>query len=209
MATQDRGVLAPTVRRAGLVDVPAITRLITSGGMAAHYVPPGRTQEAGSVVRLMLAHHSLEAGKVWLAEQTPGDVLAVAAWRPATPGAEPDPTEVDQLLAREVGPRGEPWNVGRRDAQAAAALWPAEPHGLLIRARQQGHEAREIGTDLVRTVIRDLGPSPDLVIAVSLSEAEGLELEELGFDGLHEVRLPSRASLWLCELRPHDGAPRA
>nr|AHX39386.1 hypothetical protein wt6.9 [Streptomyces sp. WT6] len=197
-----------TLRRASLVDVPAITRLVASHGFAAQYIAPEQEQQASSTLRLLLAHHALETGAVWLAEEKPGRLAAVATWQPAH-GRELDPAEVERLLAREVGALEGVRSTAQADAAAIRRRLPREPHGVLVLARRQGRMAAGIAMDLVCTALRELGPHHDLVIAVSRSAGEGHLLEGLGFSSPREISLPSGVCLWLSERRVPTGDGQA
>ncbi|GAB3949277.1 hypothetical protein GCM10028832_01220 [Streptomyces sparsus] len=152
-------------------------------------------------MRLLLAHDALEAGAVWLAEETPGHLAAVVTWQPAH-GREPDPQRVEHLLTREVGALDELRSTAQADAAAISGHWPQVPHGVLVLTRRQGHVAAGIAMNLIRAALRDLGPQHEPVVAVSRSAGEGHLLEGLGFSDPHDIRLPSGAGLWLSELRP-------
>ncbi|MEK8169194.1 hypothetical protein NKH77_03445 [Streptomyces sp. M19] len=101
-----------SIRGAGLVDVPAVVRLLvptdrpTPGPPAGPEPAPGavdraqrriRTQRA---LRLLLAHYTLEEGQVWVAEREYEGLAAAAIWLP--PGAQPAGARLTGPLHREL-----------------------------------------------------------------------------------------------------------
>ena len=66
-----------TVRRARLVDVPAVARLLGEGGAYPAPAPAGPSAEAiTSATRLILAHVGLDLGEFWVAVDAEERVLA-------------------------------------------------------------------------------------------------------------------------------------
>ncbi|WP_030040735.1 hypothetical protein [Streptomyces resistomycificus] len=72
------------VRAAELVDVPAVVRLFAPTPVSSRPPVPGLEDVAADweqtqrAMRLMLAHHALEEGQVWVAERRDGTLLAAA-----------------------------------------------------------------------------------------------------------------------------------
>lgn len=89
------------MRPAGLVDVPAVVRLIAPTPPPPPLSVPDTApapvlecsaldwEQTQSAMRLVLAHHALEEGQVWVAEREDGTLLAAAIWLPPGTGSEP------------------------------------------------------------------------------------------------------------------------
>ncbi len=78
------------VRRATLLDVPVVARLIEPPSPRAERMP-------APAVRLVLAHLGLEAGEFWVASGDDGEVRAAIVWLP--PGRDADGNETAQAAA--------------------------------------------------------------------------------------------------------------
>lgn len=188
------------VRRAGLVDVPAVVRLFTAPDDPS--VDWDRTQRA---LRLLLAHVALEEGQVWVAEGADGALLAAAVWLP--PGARSPAERLDRLFARELG--APPTATLLPDALRVAA--PGTPHWSVVtvcasRTAQDARRAAEGGSgandgsflvDLLAPGLREVDAEGGGVAALSLSRRQVDDLSTLGFSDPRPVEQAPCRGLWL------------
>ncbi|MEU6376694.1 hypothetical protein [Streptomyces sp. NPDC046909] len=183
------------VRRAGLVDVPAVVRLFTVPEHAA--VDPDQAQRA---MRLMLAHYALEEGEVWVAERMDGTLLAAAVWLP--PGTESPHTRFSGLFARELSvplPREPALPTALKQAK------PDTPHWTVITVcTPDDTEAWDpkVVTDLLSPGLHTVDADHAPAIAVTLSPRHMDQLRPLGFRHPHQVTLPPGNGIWLTTRSP-------
>jgi hypothetical protein len=212
-----------TVRAAGLVDVPAVARLIAPADAGAvPHVPqnpdaaPVDWDRARRAMRLMLAHHALEDGQVWVAEREDGTLLAAAVWLPPNPGAEPPDRRFSSLLSRELGlgPQDCPARSDRSDgpdrlflsAGPDADRWkPDESHwkvvvvGALDDTSAWDHT---VAADLLAPGLRAVDEEGGTAVAVTLSARHGDQLRPLGFRRPRAVCLTPGGSVWMTTRQP-------
>lgn len=191
------------VRAAGLVDVPAVVRLFAPSPASPRLSAPDPDspavdwEQAQRAMRLMLAHHALEEGQVWVAERADGALLAAAIWLPPGIGSGPPGPRINTLLARELDT-----SLPERPvlSTALSAVGPEAPHWTVVTVCAPG----DAETD-DRTVIAELlTPGLDAVhdedataVAITLSARHADQLRPLGFRGPREVPLVPGASVWL------------
>jgi len=218
------------VRAAGLVDVPAVVRLITqprdrardqahgpAGGPSrgpvqgpVHDVARSQARSRGRdgsapdreqaqrALRLLLAHHALEEGQVWVAERADGTLLAAGVWLP--PGTGTDPPggpELKSLFSRELTacPPEHPALATVLDAgRAGESYWT-----LVAVCAPDDTEAwdRAVVADLLAPGLRAVDAQGAGAVAVTMSARHGYRLRPLGFRGPREVRVAPDASVWL------------
>ncbi|MEU6230355.1 hypothetical protein [Streptomyces sp. NPDC047042] len=179
------------IRPAGLVDVPALVRMIASP-------LPSPTRSA---MRLVLAHYALEEGRIWVAERSDGGLLAAAVWLPPGVGSEPPDTRFSSLLARELA-------IAPEECPALP-MWlkdvgPEEPHwkvfvvGALDDTSAWDHT---VAADLLAPGLRAVDADAMDAVAITMSPRHGDQLRSLGFRGPREVALGPDASAWLTSRR--------
>jgi len=198
------------VRAAGLVDVPAVVRLFAPPPASPRLsVPdPGcpaldweQTQRA---MRLMLAHHALEDGQVWVAERADGTLLAAAVWLPPGTGTEPPQTRFSGLLSRELT------TCPPQHAVLPAALkaaGPDEPHWTLVTVCAPDDAdawGRTAVSDLLAPGLRAVDDQDATAVAITVSAHDVDQLRPLGFHRPREVRVAPGASVWLTTRRPQS-----
>ncbi|WP_328495446.1 hypothetical protein OHS59_23905 [Streptomyces sp. NBC_00414] len=210
-----------TVRAAGLVDVPAVVRLITQGSA-------GHSEQAQRAMRLVLAHHALEQGQVWVAERDDdGTLLAAAIWLPPGTGTDPTGPHLKSVLSRELDTgrsftgRFEtgPFGTGRSFTDRSAGLTDCLPqHPVLstvLDAAGPGRPSpswtlvavgapddteawdRAVVADLLAPGLRAVDDDGATAVALTLSARHGDQLRPFGFRGPREVRVAPGASVWL------------
>ncbi|WP_328845637.1 hypothetical protein [Streptomyces sp. NBC_00258] len=206
-----------TVRAAGLVDVPAVARLIAptdTGAVPRHPdAAPVDWDRARRAMRLMLAHHALEDGQVWVAEREDGTLLAAAVWLPPSSGAEPPDQRFSGLLSRELalGPQDRPFqSAGLKKAGPDGAHWkPDESHwkvavvGALDDTSAWDHT---VAADLLAPGLRAVDEEGGTAVAVTLSARHGDQLRPLGFRRPRAVCLTPGGSVWLTTRQPQGTA---
>ncbi|MEU9955866.1 hypothetical protein [Streptomyces sp. NPDC050982] len=204
-----------TVRAAGLVDVPAVARLIapTDTGVVPHvphvpHVPqhpdaaPVDWDRARRAMRLMLAHHALEDGQVWVAEREDGTLLAAAVWLPPSSGAEPPDQRFSSLLSRELalGPEERPFPpAGLKKAASDESHWKVAVVGALDDTSAWDHT---VAADLLAPGLRAVDEEGGTAVAVTLSARHGDQLRPLGFRRPRAVCLTPGGSVWMTTRQP-------
>ncbi|WLW58062.1 hypothetical protein [Streptomyces sp. YU58] len=200
------------VRAAGLVDVPAVVRLfapppVPSGpSVAAADGAAVDWEQAQRAMRLMLAHHALEEGQVWVAEGTDGALLAAGVWMPPGTGTEPPDARWRSLLSRELGdcPPGHPVLPA-----ALKAAGPDGPHWTLVTVtatdRPEAQDPRVVA-ELLAPGLRAVDAGHTTAVAIALSARHADLLLPHGFSRPHEVRVVPGASVWLTTRRPRGAA---
>ncbi|WP_217237999.1 hypothetical protein [Streptomyces sp. AC555_RSS877] len=197
------------VRAAGLVDVPAVVRLF-----APPPLPPPSVSGAGSpavdweqaqrTMRLMLAHHALDEGQVWVAERADGTLLAAAIWLPPGTGTgPPDPRHIS-LVSRELDiclPKSPVLST----ALKAAGL--DEPHWTVVTVcALDATEAwdRTVVSELLAPGLRAVDDEDAAAVAVTISAGHVEQLRPHGFRLPREVVVAMGASMWLTTRRPQS-----
>ncbi|MEU9184671.1 hypothetical protein AB0D14_08900 [Streptomyces sp. NPDC048484] len=196
-----RAPVRVTVRAAGLVDVPAVVRLITQlqpEPLSGHSSAVGREQ-AQRAMRLLLAHHALEEGQVWVAERDDdGTLLAAAIWLPPGTGGDPPGAHLRSLFSRELTACPSDHPVLSTVLEAAAG--PGEPYWTLVAVcAPDDTEAwdRTVVADLLSPGLRAVDGQGATAVALTMSARHGDRLRPLGFRGAREVRVAQRASVWM------------
>lgn len=199
-----------TVRAAGLVDVPAVARLIApadtgdTGTLPQHpdAATPVDWDRARRAMRLMLAHHALEDGQVWVAEREDGTLLAAAVWLPPSSGAEPPDQRFSSLLSRELGlgPQERPFpSAGLKKAAPDESHWKVAVVGTLDDTSAWDHT---VAADLLAPGLRAVDEEGGTAVAVTLSARHGDQLRPLGFRRPRAVCLTPGGSVWMTTRQP-------
>ncbi|MEU9875052.1 hypothetical protein [Streptomyces phaeochromogenes] len=199
-----------TVRAAGLVDVPAVARLIAPADTGAvPHVPPHPAaaapvdwDRARRAMRLMLAHHALEDGQVWVAEREDGTLLAAAVWLPPNPGAEPPDQRFSSLLSRELGldPQERPFlSAGLKKTAPDESHWKVAVVGELDDTSTWDHT---VAADLLAPGLRAVDEEGGTAVAVTLSARHGDQLRPLGFRRPRAVCVTPGGSVWMTTRQP-------
>lgn len=157
-----------TVRRAGLIDIPAVSRMLRAPSLADWPLPGGISDDAlTSATRLMLTHIGLEHGEFWVALEDERVCAAVVLLPPTapqtlagnrqrleealqlelglTPGV-PDHTDIAQLAAQTGAPQTHwllmplhsPGDDDVLDDLLAAALPAVDETGMPVICLEQG-----------------------------------------------------------------------
>lgn len=198
--------LRTAVRAAGLVDVPAVVRLFAPPPAPLPAPAADRSavdwEQAQRAMRLMLAHHALEEGQVWVAERDDGTLLAAGIWLPPGIVTEPPDARVSSLLSRELAacPPERPVL-----SQALKAAGPDEPHWTVVTAcALDDTEAwdRTVVAELLAPGLRAVDEQDATAVAITISARHMDQLRPLGFRGPREVRLAPGASVWLTTRHP-------
>lgn len=205
------------VRRAGLVDVNRIARMIgehrpfidLDGDGEPDEVP--HPEHAGPATRLVLSLGGLEHGELWFAERG-DDVAAVAFWLP--PDADHLAQDLHRVISREldVVPERDPEpahaplrSIVGATAQTLSLMRTSDAQRVLILlsddGRSAGERRRSLLADVLAPVVAEQGAAGRGVLAVTVDPAQVEELTALGFEELERTPLGA-ASLWLGELRP-------
>ncbi|WP_159074276.1 hypothetical protein [Streptomyces dioscori] len=202
------------VRAAGLVDVPAVARLITQSSA-------GHSEQAQRVMRLVLAHHALEKGQVWVAERDDdGTLLAAAIWLPPGTGVDPPGPHLKSVLSRELA-TGRSEATGRSAAEPAFCLPqdlflstvlkaagpdPSAPYWTVVAVCAPDEtEAwdRTVVDGLLAPGLRAVDEQDATAVAVTLSARHGDQLRHLGFRGPRRASVAPDASVWLTTRTRH------
>lgn len=172
-----------TVRAAGLVDVPAVVRMIASPrpspSPSGDFVAPdwARTQSA---MRLVLAHYALEEGRIWVAERPDGGLLAAAVWLPPGVGSEPPDTRFSSLLARELAadPKDCPvLPMWLKDVGPDLPHWKVFIVGALDDTSAWDHT---VAADLLAPGLRAVDDEAATAVAITMSPVTGTNCGPLG-----------------------------
>ncbi|WP_055512294.1 hypothetical protein [Streptomyces aurantiacus] len=199
------------VRAAGLVDVPAVVRLITQPQAQSPSCSASQAvdwEQAQRAMRLLLAHHALEEGQVWVAErEDDGTLLAAAVWLPpgSGTGGRPGPA-LKNVLSRELTTRLPRHPVLSRALKAAG---PDQPFWTLVAVCvPDDTEAwdRTVVADLLAPGLRAVDDQVATAVAVTMSARHGDQLRSLGFRGPREVCVAPGASVWLTSRQAMDRA---
>lgn len=191
------------VRAAGLVDVPAVVRLFAPPPAPPRLSVPGPDspavdwEQAQRAMRLMLAHHALEEGQVWVAERADGALLATAIWLPPGIGSEPPGPHISSLLSRELATCLPEHPVL---STALGAAGPDEPHWTVVTVSAPDDAEAWDRTVVAELLAPGLGAVDDedaTAVAITLSARHADQLRPLGFRGPREVPLAPGSSVWL------------
>lgn len=200
------------VRRAGLVDVNRIARMIGAhrpfidldGDGEPDEVP--HPEHAGTATRLVLSLGGLEHGELWFAEQG-DDVAAVAFWLP--PDADHLAQDLHRVISREldVVPERDPEpahaplrSIVGATAQTLSLMQTADAERVLVLlsddGRSSGEHRRALLADVLAPVVAEQGAAGRSVLAVTVDPEQVADLAALGFDEVGRTPLGA-ASLWL------------
>lgn len=197
-----------SVRAAGLVDVPAVVRLIAPAPPSASPSTPAPGgsaldwEQAQSAMRLVLAHHALEEGQVWVAEQEDGALLAAAVWLPPGVDSEPPETYFSGLLARElaISPQHRPVMPALlKEAGPDGPHWKVVIAGALDDTSVWDHT---VAADLLAPGLHAVDDQAATAVAITVSARHADQLRPLGFRRPREVDLMPGASVWLTTRHP-------
>ena len=192
--------------------MPAVVRLIA---------PPARSvpdldcdvvdwDRAQRAMRLMLAHHAMEDGQVWVAEREDGTLLAVAVWLPPAAGSEPPDQRFGSLLSRELslGPQIRPFlSAGLRGAGPEESQWTVAVVGALDDTSAWDHI---VAAELLAPGLRAVDEQGGAAVALTVSARHSDQLRPLGFRRPRAVRLTpggggngsGGGSVWLTTRQP-------
>jgi hypothetical protein len=193
------------VRAAGLVDVPAVVRLITRSSA-------GHSEQAQRAMRLVLAHHALEEGRVWVAERDDdGTLLAAAIWLPPGTGTDPPGPRLKSVLSRELSTGHSTGRSTRRSADASVFCLPPQsaPYWTLVAVCAPDETDawdRTVVDGLLAPGLRAVDEQDATAVAVTMSARHGDQLRHLGFRGPRQARVAPGASVWLTT-RPRPAGP--
>jgi hypothetical protein len=172
-----------TVRRATLIDVPAVARMLKAPALADWPLPGGVTEDnMNSATRLMLTHIGLEFGEFWVAAEHDGRLrAAVVLLPPVVPGG---PDEGQQRL--EVALRVELGVVpGMPDltdmAELAALVGVPDMHWLLMPLAAPDDDA--VLTELLEVALPAVDDTGMPVMCLEHGEQSG-RLASAGFEPL-------------------------
>ncbi|MFF5492177.1 hypothetical protein [Streptomyces aquilus] len=193
------------IRPAGLVDVPAVVRLIgpPSPALRSGECLAGDWDQAQRAMRLLLAHHALEEGQVWVAERADGELLAAAVWMPPDAGAESPHARLGTLFARElVRPPESPLLPA-----VLKKAGPAEPHWTVaVVCAQDDSEAGEpdLVADLIAPGLAEVDAETATAVALTLAARHTGELRSLGFRHPRHVPVTPGLGVWLTTRYPEQ-----
>jgi DNA-binding NarL/FixJ family response regulator len=200
-----------TVRRGALVDVPAVVRLLDRtharpcAGAACDEVEQSLSQP---VLRLLLAHHALKEGQMWVAERRPGEPTAAAVWLP--PETDLPDRHFKDVLARELHPPAGFAMVSHRVRRALRTARPGTPHWTLITAGLLGEPFDPALADaLLGPGLRTADAEDTSVLAVTATADEAARLGVFGFQPLREAEFRPGSSAWLAIRHPGHTPGRA
>jgi hypothetical protein len=179
-----------TIRRAELVDVPAVARLLGVPHDLSHPLAGSSDEAITSATRLVLTHVALEVGEFWVATDDDDDqILAAVVLLPAGDGER----TIRLAVRQELGLTFDPRSRSRADQTLAAGV--PEEHWLLLPAAPDGTDP--ILSDLLAAAL----PAVDASGLPILSVQQGMlsvALVEAGFGAL-----PAMSSTFGCSaLRP-------
>jgi hypothetical protein len=205
------------VRRAGLVDINPIARMLQEHRPFIDLDGDGEPDEvpdpdhAGSATRLVLSHGAFEHGEVWFAQDAEG-VAAAAVWMP--PEAEGLAADLHRAVTREIGEPpaadGELAHAPLRSIVGGTAhllhvMRESDARRVLIMLSDAGRTEPEERTGLLADLLAPVVTAELLdgrsVLAVTVDPAQVRDLEELGFTPVGHEPLGA-ASLWLGAVRP-------
>jgi hypothetical protein len=202
--TRERRVL---VRPGGLVDVPAVVRLLVGppAQAAAPCAGAPDPEQAARALRLLLAHYLLEEGEVWVAEGGLGHSherpLAAAIWLP--PDARPAGARLAGALNRELRHPFDLINAAERVRAALAAAGPAEWHWTLTTAGLLGEASDEaLATELLAPGLRAADREGASVLAVTATDRQARQLRACGFGEPRRIPTGPDGCVWLTTRRP-------
>ncbi|MGW5635004.1 hypothetical protein [Streptomyces sp. NPDC003832] len=187
------------VRTADLVDVPAVVRLFSHSTSSLRLPLESQgeadAEQAQRAMRLMLAHHAIEEGEVWLAEAEDGTLAAVSIWLPPDSGAEPPHARFRGLLSRELdAPAPDPSGL----AQTMRSACPEGPHWKLVTVMAPNTtEDHGLLADVLGPGLSTADDQDATVVAIALSVDLLSALRPLGFTIPREVQLAPGASVFL------------
>ncbi|MFF1528419.1 hypothetical protein [Cellulomonas sp. NPDC058312] len=200
------------VRRAGLVDVNRIARMIDEHRPFIDLDGDGRPDEvphpehAATATRLVLSLGGLEHGELWFAQEDDA-VAAVAFWLP--PDADHLAQDLHRVVAREldVVPERDPEpahaplrSIVGATAQTLALMRTTDAERVLILLSDDGERVGErrlaLLADVLAPVVEAQAAAGRDVLAVTVDPTQVADLVALGFAELGRAPLGA-ASLWL------------
>jgi hypothetical protein len=196
------------VRPGGLVDVPAVVRLIVGPPTPCPEGPA--PEQAARALRLTLAHYLLEEGEVWVAEDGlghPGPRLRAAAiWLP--PGARPAAARMTGVLTRELRHPLDVIDAAEQVREALTAAVPEEGHWTLTLAGPPDEEWDEaLAAELLAPGLRAVDREGAGVVAVTPTARRARRLRSAGFRELRGVPTGPARALWLTTRPPLPPLP--
>jgi hypothetical protein len=171
-----------SVRRAKLIDVPAVARMLKAPSLADWPLPGGVTEDnMNSATRLMLTHIGLELGEFWVAVEEGHVRAAVVLLPPVVPGG-PDQGQqrLEVALRLELGLL--PGTPDLTDlAELAALVGVPEMHWLLMPLAAPGDEP--ILAELLHAALPAVDATGMPVMSLEPGEPSG-RLSTAGFEPL-------------------------
>ncbi|MEV0642066.1 hypothetical protein AB0I77_45535 [Streptomyces sp. NPDC050619] len=202
------------VRAAGLVDVPAVVRLFAPPSPSPRLSVAGHDdwavdwEQTQRAMRLMLAHHALEEGQVWVAERADGALLAAGIWLPPGTGTGPPDARFSSLLSRELATCLPQHHVL---ATALKTAGPDEPHWTVVTVcAPDDTEAweRAVVAELLAPGVRVVDDQDATAVAITISARHMDQLRPLGFRRPREVRVAPGTGVWLATRQPKTARHR-
>lgn len=188
------------VRPADLVDVPALVRLITSRAADTPSAIDRAAEQVQAVMRLLLAHHALEEGHLWVAERHTDELIAAAVWLP--PEADRDFSRFHGLIVRELEVPPDLLALGRADGEALEAARAGTRDRVLLVASRDGDCSHVLLDRVLAPGLQAVDRQNCTALAWTASLPEAGRLEAFGFRDTRKVTLPSGGYAWLSSRPP-------
>jgi hypothetical protein len=163
-----------TIRRAELVDVPAVSRLLGAPHDPAHPLSGSSDEEITSATRLVLTHVALELGEFWVAIDDGGHILAAVVLLPAMDGEQ----TIRFAVRQELG-----LTLPLRPDQTPPAGVPEE-HWLLLPAAPE--DAQPILAELLAVALPTVDGTGIPVLSIQ-SGPPSIALVDAGFEALPAI----------------------
>ncbi|MBT0772744.1 hypothetical protein KIH74_27615 [Kineosporia sp. J2-2] len=184
-----------TVRRARLVDIPAVSRMLRAPSLADWPLPGGVSDDdLTSATRLMLTHVGLEHGEFWVADENDQVRAAVVLLPPVLP-----PGELEGALKLQLGlAPGQPDDTDI--TQLAALAGAPETHWLLMPLHQPGDD------DVLAALLDAALPAVDETGMPVMSLEQGVPAAAIRAAGFGPLAAPGHFAV-TASLRPGAQAP--
>jgi hypothetical protein len=186
-----------TVRRARLVDIPAVSRMLRAPSLADWPLPGGVSEtDLTSATRLMLTHVGLEHGEFWVADEEGHVRAAVVLFPPTVPqGVQ----RLEGALRLELGLQ--PGQPDSTDVAELAALAGApEMHWLLMPLHTPGDD------DVLNELLDAALPAVDATGMPVMCLEQGVPAPAIRAAGFQPLVVPLELTV-TASLRPGVQAP--
>lgn len=222
MTTSSDTVSSSTVRRAGIVDVTQVARLLDASAPELDLDGdgvvdgPADPEVAASVTRLALSHVVLQHGQLWVAGT--GDALhAATVWMPPAAVGLADDLRDTIALELDADTVRAAIDPGKNVRQALAAAAPevadvldrVEP-GVVLTALAADPELDADARDqlLEACITTGLDEIEDAAAALTLVPGRVAVLEAAGFSRVDEIEVGAGHLLWVGWAAPADSPAR-